>query len=86
MTDLEKAITAGLRNSADQISGLSAVVLALVRALEETGNLKRGKFIEVLQKFRSDMSPEDLASEQGQMIQRWLDILDAGEVSQDQKH
>ena len=86
MTDLEKAITAGLRNSADQISGLSAVVLALVRALEESGNLNRNKFIEVLQEFRSDMSPEDLASEQGQMIQRWLNILDAGEVSQDQKH
>ena len=86
MTDLEKAITAGLRNSADQISGLSAVVFAIVRTLEESGNLNRDKFIEVLQEFRSDMSPEDLASEQGQMIQRWLNILDAGEVSQDQKH
>jgi len=60
---------------AEQISGLSAVLLAVIRALEEGDALKREDVIAILHEFRNDMNPDELNGGEGYMIDRFLDEL-----------
>lgn len=66
---------------ADQISGLSAVVLAIIRALEEGDALKREDIIAVLHEFRNDMNPNEINGGEGYMIDRFLDELKSDKIS-----
>ncbi len=58
--------------AADQLSGLAAVVLALVRTLEESGKLTRGELIKVLGEFRDDMTAVERDGGEGFMIERFF--------------
>lgn len=60
---------------ANQLSGVSAVLLAVIRALEESGSLNRQDLVDVLTEFRNDMKPDELNSGEGFMIERFLDVL-----------
>ncbi len=60
---------------ADQVSGVSAILLAVVRTLEESGALNREDLVDVINEFRSDMKPDELDSGEGFMIDRFLDVL-----------
>ncbi len=60
---------------ANELSGISAVLLALVRALEENGSLKRQDLVAVLNEFKNDMTPDELNGGEGFMIERFLDVL-----------
>lgn len=60
---------------ADQFSGISAVLLALIRALEEAGAINRDDLIAILKEFRDDMTPSEINSGEGFMIERFLDAL-----------
>ena len=60
---------------ANQLSGISAVLLAVIRALEESGSLNRQDLVDVLIEFRNDMKPDELNSGEGFMIERFLDVL-----------
>lgn len=66
---------------AGQLSGVSAVLLALIRALEEGGALKRDDLIAVLHEFRNDMTDDELNSGEGFMIERFLDALNAAKLT-----
>ena len=79
--EMQKAIAAGFTGMAEEIAGLSAVVAALIRALEESGALERAKFVAVLDEFKRDMEPNDLGSRQGQVVQRFLVLLGSPAVS-----
>ena len=58
-----------------QLSGLSAVLLALIRTLEESGALSREDLIVTLREFRDDMTANELDGGEGIMIERFLDAL-----------
>lgn len=60
---------------ADQLLGISAVVIALIRALEDGGALNREDLIAVIKEFREDMTPKEIRSGEGFMIERFLDAL-----------
>lgn len=60
---------------ADQFLGISAVLLALIRALEEAGAISRDDLIAILKEFRDDMKPNEINSGEGFMIERFLDAL-----------
>jgi SAM-dependent MidA family methyltransferase len=60
---------------AQQLSGLSAVLLALIRTLEESEVLKRQDLIAVLNEFRDDMTVGERESGEGFMIERFVDAL-----------
>ncbi len=60
---------------AQQIYGVSAVLLAVIRTLEENRLLDRRGLIGVLNEFRSDMNPDEINSGEGFVIDRFLDVL-----------
>ena len=72
-------------NIASSVTGLATVLLALIRTLEESENLKRTDLVNVLKEFQRDMSPTDLANE-GVVVSLFLKLLDEGPLKPTSLH
>lgn len=59
-------------------AGQSAIVAALVIALQESGILPQGRYSDVLHRLWGEMPEEEAVGEAGAVIERVLDLLGAG--------